>query len=187
MLGTIVNNTQLKALQESRRIYIRPFEEKSLKTIHYPLTATKFLECAGRDGKKPRFNLKYDEGYVKAEFGANEYLVAQMEQTIELQDGIVGHFVPFSKLIDYGFGLTCGRIEAPYGQNGEVIRFGVKNQLNLKNVLARNEVIAYVYFIDLRALSNLKFELSAEERELFARWQKKFAYAQEDGIHPMDD
>jgi len=80
------------------------------------LTAAKFLQCAGRDGNAPRFNVKYDfrAGASKAEFAPNEYLVVEVTQSITIRDEIVGHFVPSSKLVDYGFGLTCGRIEAPY-------------------------------------------------------------------------
>jgi hypothetical protein len=148
MLGTVVNNKQLIELQNAKRIYIHPFDQNLLKTIHYPLTASKFFECVGRDEGEPRFNVRCDfgTGASKVEFGPREYLVAQITQSICLQEGIVGHFVPSSKLVDYGFTLTCGRIEAPYGQQGEVIRFGVGNQLNNKNMLLKYEVFGLCIF-----------------------------------------
>lgn len=188
MLGTVVNNRQLIELQSAGRIRIHPFDQKILRTIHYPLTAARFLECVGREGKEPKFDLRCDfgAGPRQAEFEAKEYLVAEIEQSIALEDGIVGHFVPSSTLVDYGFSLTCGRIEAPYGHKGETIRFGLSNQLNRKNVILKDEVLAYVYFIDLRALANVKVYLSPDQLDSFKRWQKRHAYAEDSGIHPLE-
>lgn len=189
MLGTIVNNKQLVDLQKSGRVRIHPFDEKKIKTIHYPLTASKFFQCLGREGKEPKFGIKYDFelSAKKADFEPNEYMVVQIKQSITVDDGIIGHFIPSSKLVDYGFVLTCGRLEAPYGQNGEVIRFGIGNQLGIKNVIHKDEVLAYVYFIDLRALTSMKNEMSPEDKILFQRWQRKLVYAEDSGVHPIDD
>jgi len=58
--------------------------------------------------------------------------------------------------------------------------------LDSKNILSSHDVIPHVYFIDLRALSNMKFTLSPEEMEVYRRWQKRLAYAEDNGVHPMD-
>jgi deoxycytidine triphosphate deaminase len=187
MLGTVVNNKQFISLEKAGTVRISPFDPARLKTIHYPLVAKDFFSCDGREAGEPKFkdrgNFRRDN---EIEFLPNEYMVVEIKERIELQEGIIGHFVPSSTLIDYGFLITCGRIEHPYGKKGEVIRFGITNQLNNKNKLSKDETIAYVYFIDLRALSNLKIELSADEEILFRRWQKYHAYRQDSGNHDID-
>tara|TARA_B100000378_G_C17890800_1_gene359129 strand:- start:6 stop:587 length:582 start_codon:yes stop_codon:yes gene_type:complete len=189
MLGTIVNDRQFIELQKSGVIKIHPFDDNLLKTIHYPLYASKFLKYKGRSEEEPKFEMKADfsTGEDKVEFDPGEYLVSVVRQSICIQDDIVGHFVTSSKLIDFGFSLTCGRIEAPYGQNGEEVRFGIKNCVDIKNVIRRRDVIAYVYFMDLRALRNKGHFLSEEEAKLFKRWERRRAYAEDSGVHYVDE
>lgn len=188
MFGTAVNNKSLKDLVVNRTITIVPFNPELIRTIHYPLRVSKVLECLGRNGGEPKFKVRADftADQDTAMFDAKEYLVVELRERISVCEGIVGHFVPSSKLVDYGFSLTCGRVEAPYGERGEVIRFGILNNLSLKNSICKDDVIAHVYFTDLRALSNLKYEIPAEDKKHWEKWIRREKYARDAGVHPID-
>ena len=188
MFGTIVNNRQLIDLIGQNKVYIHPFKKELLKSLHYPLTASKYLSSAGRKAGNPIFNVRAD---FKADcdeviFEPKEYLIAEISQTIAVSEGIVGNFIPSSRLIDYGFSLTCGRIESPYGAAGEVVRFGIANQLNCNNKLSKETVLGYVQFFDFRALATEGVIMTDEDRLLFSRWKKLEKYVADSGIHPMD-
>jgi deoxycytidine triphosphate deaminase len=188
MFGTIVNNRQLIDLISQKKIYIHPFKKELLKSLHYPLTASKYLICIGRKAGIPTFNVRAD---FKADcdeviFKPKEYLIAEIFQAISVSEGIVGSFIPSSRLIDYGFSLTCGRIEAPYGDAGEVVRFGITNQLDSENRLTKETILGYVQFFDFRALATEGVIMTDEDKMLFNRWKKLEQYVADSGIHPRD-
>src|SRR5690606_37521661 len=69
--------------------------------------------------KKSKFSLK-----------PRTYYWVDVFESIKLPVGIVGRFIPSSNLIEKGIGLTAGKIEKPFGDKGERIRFGLFNFLN---------------------------------------------------------
>jgi len=101
-------------------------------------------------------------------FPEDKYVVVEIEELIKVPNGIVGQFVPASSLIELGIGITAGRIEFPYGQENEPIRFGLKNNLSSNTVIKGSEQIAYVQFFDLRSLVGESTELSERDALLFA-------------------
>ena len=103
-------------------------------------------------------SIKYDFSKQPADcpLAPNEYVIVEVSEQITMQqEGIIGHFVTPSHFIERGLALIAGRIESPYGQNGEAGPFGVKNLLDKHNHLRKEDTVAYVYFVDL---------LSCEER-----------------------
>lgn len=175
MYGTVINNKQILRLSESNLIRIMPFDRSKLQTIHYPLNI-KLISKSNSDGQFSEFVLKKNKSYTLA---ANEYVIVEIDEHIELGDGIIGEFVPSSNLIEKGLSITCGKLDSEYGQNGETIRFGLKNLLNQEVVLEYDLKIAYVRFFDLRALDNDPYILSPEERKL---WRLRMRRAMDDGV-----
>lgn len=193
MFGNVINNAHLVELIKDGQISIDPFSTAALKTIHYPLTPYTILSAEGRgsDGEfrtKVRYQFQTDDDYF--EFKANEYFIVEIEEYISVAPGIVGHFVAPSNLIHQGFGLTAGRIEAPFGgiETGRLkVRFGLKNLLDKKNSLVKTDLVAYVYFIDLRGLNTMAVEETDRDRKLFEAWKRRKLRAEDDGPYPSTD
>jgi deoxycytidine triphosphate deaminase len=194
MFGNIINNAHLIELLKEGQISIDPFSTRNLKTIHYPLTPYTVLSAEGRgsDGEfrtKVQHQFQTDDDYY--EFEPNEYFIIEIEEYISVAPGIVGHFVAPSNLIHQGFGLTAGRIEAPFGgvETGRLkVRFGLKNLLkSKKNALMKKDLIAYVYFVDLRGLNSLRVEETDRDRRLFDAWKRRKLRAEDDGAFPHSD
>lgn len=187
MYGNILNNTQITALCALGEMRIDPFVKTKLKLAHYPLTVGSVLwvgDIATSGTRK--FEMKKDfrngEDYL---FAPNEYAVIEINEFIKLEGGLVGHFVPSSILIEQGFGITIGKIDAGYGAIGgkrQQIRFGLKNFRDGGNKLIANQIVAHVYFVDLRGLNNIDPTLTkAEIRFLMDRYPR-LVRAQDDGV-----
>lgn len=181
MLGTIVNNKQLIKLNNQGIIRITPFEPNKIQTIHYPLNI-KLIYPIDSDGELGRPNILMRNRPYK--LAPNEYVVIEIDEHIELGNGIIGEFIPSSNLIEKGLSLMCGKLDSGYGATGERIRFGLKNLLNQEVVIEYDLKIAYVRFFDLTALDNLPYELSPEELRL---WRIRANKAIDDGPIPEDE
>ena len=180
MFGTVVNNKQFLELVKSGLIKIVPFQDKKLQTIHYPLNI-KLVSKFEEDGEFTEYVLKKNKPYKLA---PNEYVVVEIDEHIELASGIIGEFVPSSNLIEKGLALTCGKLDAEYGGNGETIRFGLKNLLDKEVVVEYDLKIAYVRLFDLRALDNFPYVIGKEEKLL---WLQRTRRAMDDGISYPDE
>lgn len=187
MFGNILNNSQIRNACNKSDITIDPFDDTKLKLAHYPLTAGSVLWATE---KTPKGLQKHD---LRADFRNNEpyrfepleYAIVEIAEFIKLSDGITGHFIPSSSLIELGFGLTAGKIDPGYGHLGgkqQQIRFGLKNLKNEKNQLAPFQVIAHVYFVDLRGLNNMGIKLTRRELEFLMERAPRYLRAQDDGV-----
>lgn len=166
MFGNLANNSQIITLIKQHLIDITPFYEEKLRYVHYPLTPLIILKKYKDGSIKQAQNFKEKvEDYVVE---PNGYVIIEIfERIIISSEGIIGKFVPSSNLIEAGFGLTAGRIEFPYGKEGEVVRFGLKNLLDVENKINIDLRLAYVEFFDLRGLKNIPSELTQREYHLF--------------------
>lgn len=186
MFGNVMNNSQIINLCKQKEIIIDPFDEHRLKLAHYSLTSRGILwagpvNMEGRRRYSQRVDFLSDPKYT---FEAGEYAILEIEERIVLPEGIVGQFVPGSALIELGFSLTAGKIDPGYGAldgKRQQIRFGVKNLKNDDNVLTRDDVIAHVFFVDLRGLDNLPFEFSPRELEFIMKRAARFVKHRDDG------
>ena len=121
MFGNIINNRQLAHLVEvDKAITFRPFDKNKLKLAHYPLHAAGILWPGPINAKGAReYTFRRDfatkDDYT---FEAGEYAIVEVEEWIVLPEGIVGHFLPSSSLVERGFGLTAGKLDPQYGSLG---------------------------------------------------------------------
>jgi len=166
MFGNLINNTQLIHLvEEERLVSITPWDSGLLKTAHYPLKSKIVYKKNSNGDPKPIHNFSSDGNRLS--LAENEYVIIEIQESIKLPEGIIGQFIPSSNLIEQGYGITAGRLEYPYGQKGEPIRFGLKNYLNESNELRAEDQLAYIQFFDLRGLDNNTVKLTERDLKLF--------------------
>ena len=178
VFGNVVNKARLRELIERRAVTITAFVPARMRTIHYPLRPIRVYARGSDDtaGIVER-STKHDFSKQSADcpLAPNEYVIVEVSEQIGMhQEGIIGHFVTPSHFIERGLLLIAGRIESPYGQNGEAVRFGIKNLLDKQNHLRKEDTLAYVYFVDLLSLRNDDpYKLTEEELKLFKQWRTR--------------
>jgi len=161
MFGITINNRIINELVDSGSIKIDSFDKKKLKNIHYPLHVGKVL--THDSSRKWKVAHSFDDNDKPFELLPNQYVQVVIKEQIQLSKGLVGEFIPTSNLIDDGISLTAGRIEYPFGNEGEYIHFGLKNLLDVNFEIPPSYRIAYLKFIDVRGLSSDRIHLSKEE------------------------
>lgn len=165
MFGNLINNTQIKALIREKSLIITPYDLKLLQLAQYPLTPLFIWKVISQDeGKQVHY---FTEKQNEFTLDAKSYYWVDINETVRLPVGIVGRFIPSSNLIEKGIGLTAGKIEKPYGDKGERIRFGIYNYLDTPVVLKFNERIAYIQFMDLRGLDNYEYKLTQYDNDVY--------------------
>ena len=186
MFGNLINNKQITDLREAGIITITPFDQKLLKAVHYPLHV-KSVYRREPDGTWRR-RQSFDEDTQPFILEPHEYVVVEIREAVVLKEGILGQFLTASNLIEGGLGLTAGRIEYPFGQRGETIRFGVCNQLNVPNQINSYHHVAYIQFFDLRGLSSRLIIITQEELDFLAKRisEGRKLHGVEDGVFPME-
>jgi deoxycytidine triphosphate deaminase len=187
MFGNIINNSHIKKLVKENVITIAPFREERLKLAHYALRPAGILWAGPINAKGKRdFQTRHDfNSKDEYAFEPSEYAIVEIEEFIILPDGIVGHFLPSSSLIERGFGLTAGKLDPQYGQIGgkrQKIIFGLKNLRNEANAFSAAEGLAHIYFIDLRGLNSLPVAFSDPEMKDFLLRFTKFKRDSDDGV-----
>jgi deoxycytidine triphosphate deaminase len=186
MFGNVINNAQIKKLIKDKELTLSPFRDDRLKVAHYALRPSGVLWAGAQNSKGKRelqskHDFDSDDKYV---FQPGEYAIVEVEEFILLPDGIVGHFLPSSTLIESGFGLTAGKLDPRYGKlggNRQKLIFGLKNLKNEQNTFYSAEGLAHIYFIDLRGLNSLPLDFSDPEVQDFIRRFPRFKRAHDDG------
>ena len=192
MFGNILNNAHIKRLLADKQITISPFREERLKLAHYALRPAGILWAGATNSQRKRelqarHDFYSDDTYT---FQPGEYAIVEVEEFIILPQGIVGHFLPSSSLIERGFGLTAGKLDPKYGEIGgtrQKLIFGLKNLRNEVNPFSSAEGLAHVYFVDLRGLNSLPADFSDPEMKDFIRRFARFKRASDDGPSYYDD
>ncbi len=177
MFGNVMNNQAICQAVKNKSIEIKPFDEKRLKTCHYPLHPAG-LKQIGENGTESRFFDFSPHGDDTVELPPKKYLIVEIQERLCLEKGIVGRFIPSSSLIERGILMLAGRLEHPFGEKGENVRFGIYNSLDVPTTLSSKGNVAYVEFVDFRGLNNLPVETTLEE---FALWQARLRRAADDG------
>ena len=181
MPGILLNNSQILELVAIDIIRIEPFNADRLKTAHYPLTAYALFDSQKDSDPKEMHRFDRHDTFT---FPPSAYVIVEVRETIVLAPGIVGKFLPSSNLVDQRLGLTAGRVEYPFGQQRETLRFGLKNQCDFATSLSRDDYIAYVEFYDLRGLSTHPVKLTERDAEIYERRrvdEGRFYRANDDG------
>jgi deoxycytidine triphosphate deaminase len=187
MFGNIINNAQIIKLKKAKELTITPFDEERLKLAHYALSPAGILWAGARNtnGKRelqPKHDFASNDKYI---FQPGEYAIVEVEEFITLPNGIVGHFLPSSALIEGGFGLTAGKLDPKYGEisgRRQKLIFGLKNLLNEQNTFSATEGLAHIYFIDLRGLNSGSLDFSNPEVQDYLRRFPRFKRAHDDGV-----
>lgn len=192
MFGNVVNKNRLQEIIRADGLSISHFRPDHIRTIHYPLRPIRVYnrgDLAENKRANVSFKFEFKNKSDPCKLEPNEYVIVEVLERIEMKhQGIVGHFVTPGHFIERGLGLTAGRIEAPYGQNGEAIRFGVTNNLSIENYIFPEDTIGFVYFVDLISLRlDNPYKVSQEEFESFKRWRTKKTAAEDSGIPSYPD
>jgi deoxycytidine triphosphate deaminase len=166
MFGNLMNNALIKELLSKGDIIITPYEEKLLQVAQYPLRAQIMNEVVSETEQKQIHFLS--ERNPKFILKPRSYYCVDIFETIRLiNGGIVGRFIPSSNLIEKGLGLTAGKIEKPFGDKNEKIRFGLYNYLDIPITWNFEDRIAYIQFMDLRGLNNHTYKPSTHEKIVY--------------------
>lgn len=165
MFGTLVANRILKQMIADKEIDIDPFEDSLLKATHYTLQPGRVLTRTVQ-GKWLSEHIFQDSEVYTLE--PNEYVVVEVKQIVRiLRDGIVGRFLTTSSHVEGGLLIVAGQIDFKYGAEGEMLRFGVKNLLEVPNELKRSTRLAHMEFFDLRGVTMDQPKLTRDERNLW--------------------
>lgn len=167
MFGNLLNNDSIKNLIERKEIEITPIDWKLLQVAQYPLRGKIIYKVISEgDGEEIHiFSDKHNKFILKPK----TYYWVDIFESIKLPKGIVGRFIPSSNLIEKGIGLTAGKVEKPFGDNGEKIRFGLFNFLDVETSLSFSDRLAYIQFTDLRGLKNLDYKHTKYDKEVYRK------------------
>lgn len=167
MYGNLVNKAHLEQLIKEHRIEFSPhYDSKKAQIAQYPLTIGQILKRENNIKMKMLHSFDItNEDYI---LEPNQYILINIFERIKLSKDIVGRFIPSSSLIEQGLGLVAGKIEHPFGEKGEVIRFGLKNYLDEKNVLSKDMRVAYVQFFDLHGLKDAIYQLDERDKNVYS-------------------
>ena len=167
MFGNTISNSQISALVKKNELVIAPFDTERLTTAHYCLSPLRLFDEDAREIICDFLN----EPVATLKPGV--YYKLEVDTLIVVPKGIVGVFTTSSTLIEMGISLHAGRIDWPYGQHGEPIRFGLKNETTREKALQRDTRVAHVEFRDLRGLELLPFDVSPSDLRawLVRKWR----------------
>jgi deoxycytidine triphosphate deaminase len=165
MFGNLINNALIKDLIKRKVLEIVPMDKSLLQLTQYPLRPHILYKVKKEKEGQPIHYFTEKNNEFKLE--AKTYYWVDIFEYIKLPVGIVGRFIPSSNLIEKGLGLTAGKIEKPFGDNGEKTRFGIYNYLDTAVTLRFEERIAYVQFTDLRGLDNHKYAQTKYDKETY--------------------
>lgn len=187
MFGNVLNNSQISHLIKNKEIEVDPFVQSNLRLAHYPLHPSKILEIgpiesSGKRKTKVLHDFENDDDYI---LSPDQYVVVEIAEYLRLPQGVVGHFVPASTLIEQGFGLTAGKLDPEYGLikgKRQQVRFGLKNLKSQSNVILGKTHIAHVYFVDLRGLNNLNYSYTQAELKYLLDRFPRIARDSDDGV-----
>lgn len=167
MFGNLINNNLIKALIAQKELEITPIDKKLLQLAQYPLRGQIIHEVISEnDANQVHFFTDKNNKFL---LKPKTYYWIDILEIIKLPNGIVGRFIPSSNLIEKGLGLTAGKVEKPFGDNGEKIRFGIYNYLETQVKLEFTDRLAYIQFMDLRGLDNHEYKQTKYENKIYGR------------------
>lgn len=165
MFGTLVSNRLLKQMIDANDIDIDPFEVSLLKATHYTLQPGRVLNRTA-EGKWMNKHI-FQESKIYS-LKPNEYVVVEVKQRVRIhRDGIVGRFITTSSHVEGGLLVVAGQIDFKYGTADEMLRFGVKNLLEVPNELKSTTRLVHMEFFDLRGVTMDQPKLTHNERSLW--------------------
>lgn len=166
MSGKLLNNKQIDALVKQGVIGITPrYDVSKLQIAQYSLSPFVVWEIDSNHNLKKVFQFSANNNIFK--FLPKKYYLIDALEVIKLPEGIIGRFIPSSIFIEKGLTITSGKIEYPYGQKNERIRFGVFNCLDIETSIENFDRIVHVEFFDLRGSDFLSYDLSNYDKNIY--------------------
>lgn len=181
MQGNLISNRELCRLVERHVISIKPFEQERAQLAHYPLDPEIFFIRENEQWIPAHSFAKQQTPFI---LEPNQYVQVEIRQHVIPEEGIVGVFVPSSNLINQGLSLTAGKISFPFGQNGERIFFGLKNNLSTPATISPGDLVAYVQFFDLTGSEKVPYALSDRDLSIY---RKRRIIAGDDGVWALQN
>jgi len=149
---------------------IEPFEESQLGLAHYRLHVGAIYSAAsnGRDNRGLELICEGSAGALVVP--ANAYLLVESKEELTFPEGIFGRLTPVSSLIERGFGINAGKIDAGFrtllGERQAPL-VGVKNNLNKEGYWEFSSGLAHIEFVDLRGTDTRFGGFSSESLSSF--------------------
>lgn len=175
MFGNMMSAAQVAQMVEISAFRISPWRAERFSMAHYTLHPIRTFTVDQSGINTLKWQKSGNDSLV---LEGNEYVIVEVDTVISLPKGIVGRFVAGSTLIDIGVGLTVGKIEFPYGQRGEPIRFGMFNLRPHSVTIPSDAKIVAVEFFDLRGIPHGNHEHSEAELKI---WSARKWRANDDG------
>jgi deoxycytidine triphosphate deaminase len=160
----LLGRSQIKKLNEEKRINIIPYDEKKLKSNWYALHPYNVLIDVETQIDEPNYeakSLRKEEYYI---IEPKDYIEIEVEERIILDNGIVGLFVPSSHIIEEGIMLTAGKLDSNYQG---VIKFGAFNAKDRPVNLWKHLPVAYLLIFGSE--ERVKEDLYLSEYDMFIR------------------
>ena len=192
MFGNKLSNAHVKELIAHRDLQFVNFDENNLKLSHYRLRAKGLWKPGTQqtDGSHKRVHV-HDFGDGPYEFEPNEYLIVTTVEQIVLPEGMTGEVIGASTLVEQGFGLTAGKLDAEYGKiagKHQEFIMGLKNLLAEPNKFHPEQGVANISFIDFRGTRRLATHWTERELRGFDdRTMRRRRRAEDDGVYYEDD
>lgn len=167
MTEQLLNNKQINDLINKKVIQINPYDISKLQIAQYPLFPKTVWEINEKHKMVEVF--QFDEKNKSFVLKPKKYYLIDVLEDIILPLGIVGRFIPSSNIIEMGISLTTGKIEFPYGQNKEKIRFGILNCLDIETTIKASNRIAYIQLFDLRGVKSLDYKQTNYDNDVYSK------------------
>lgn len=166
MFGNLINNSLIKELIKEKQLSITPIDLRLLQLAQYPLRPLIVWEVKSEnEGRQVHYFTEKDNKFT---LKPKTYYWIDVYESIKLPLGIVGRFISSSNLIEKGLILTSGKIEKPFGEQGERIRFGLYNVLENSTTLEFINRIAYIQFMDLRGMDNHEYKMTNYDKQVYS-------------------
>ncbi|MFD1107426.1 hypothetical protein [Sphingobium olei] len=166
MYGNILTNVQIAKLRQNSAISIDPYSKSNLKESAYTLNPLG-IERLSDNGKWGNI-IELNENNEEIILLPGEYVKVVIKQRIIFRErGLVGNFIISSSSIESGLLVVCGQIDSTYGNDGQAIKFGLKNLLDVNNYINRKTRLAHMQIIDYRGSSFDPVKLSMEEKKVW--------------------
>jgi hypothetical protein len=184
MFGTLMTNTMIHKRIDDGSIRIHPYRPEQLQHCHYRLTPGRLVHEETVEHITRRKTHVLSDGGFK--FQPLQYAMVVPHERIVLPDGVVGLFVPESRLIEEGFGVTTGKLDPGYGNRGEELRFGLQNNFSRENSYTSRSPLVHIQFFDVSGLALREVMRGAREQALSTLRQQENAEKREEELDFTD-
>jgi len=189
--GNVLGASALERMISCGEMILDPFEERFLGLAHYRLHAGAIYreDLAGGDDKLAIVQ-RIDGESPALILQPNQYLLLEIRENVVLPEGIYGRLTAASTLIERGFLVNSGKVDAGYGamsQDRQPILVGIKNLTDRRNHLDLASGIAHIEFVDLRGTESRFGGFSNESLSSFAQRTERVVRAGTDSCEPQSD